>query len=268
MELMEIKNKGNNIVLPYTYLLKFNYNNSIHYYYGVRYGNVTKNIKPIDDLFVNYFTSSNTVKKLLEENILPFEIIIHKTFKNIELANDYEIAFLKRVNAKNRTDFLNKTDRFNNYIPYQTNKGTIKTPSEREKMSEISSKTQNDEDYKKFRTELMKSKWNDYQFKEYMNEKNKSFWSSSRGIELKKILKERNISNTGLNHSNITKQKMSESAKLACSKIDCSERAMNRKRYICPICSMPNLDGSNFNKHMNKSHNWETSYSQQYKLSF
>jgi hypothetical protein len=32
--------------------------------------------------------------------------------------------------------------------------------------------------------------------------------------------------------------------------------ALNRKRYICPICNKDNLDGGNLSKHMTKKHDW------------
>ncbi len=32
--------------------------------------------------------------------------------------------------------------------------------------------------------------------------------------------------------------------------------ALNRKRYICPICNKDNLDGGNLSKHMTQKHDW------------
>lgn len=46
---------------PYTYLLKFIPENK--YYYGVKYA---KGCDP-KDFWINYFTSSSTIQKLIEE---------------------------------------------------------------------------------------------------------------------------------------------------------------------------------------------------------
>jgi hypothetical protein len=244
--------KTSDEILPYTYLLKFNVNGNIKYYYGVRYGNVRLNLKPSKDLFIKYFTSSNSVKNLLNNNIYPFEIIIHKTFKTSKDACLYEVNFLNRVNAKNRFDFLNLTNNFDNSLPY-SNKGRVMNDNTKIKISISSSKIQNTDEYKEFRRNLMLEKWKSTEYIQKMKEKNDSFWCSDKG----KLLKEKTSKNwVGKNHTIDTKKKMSESAIKLCSKIDCKQRAMNRPRYNCPICELKNLDGGNFNSHMLSKHNW------------
>jgi hypothetical protein len=239
-------------ILPYTYLLKFNINNVIKYYYGVRYGNVRLGLPPSKDLFITYFTSSISVKNLLESNIYPFEIVIHKTFNTSKEACEYEVKFLTRIDAKNRQDFINLTNNFNNSLPY-SNKGRILSEETKKKISFFSSKIQNTDEYREFRRDLMLEKWSSPDFKQKMKVKNDIFWKSDKGKEQIEKVKKNWI---GRKHKNETKEKMSLSAIESCLKIDCVKRAMNRPRYVCPICNKENLDGGNFNSHMLSKHNW------------
>jgi|LakMenEpi04Sep11_1017361.scaffolds.fasta_scaffold01005_2 hypothetical protein len=91
--------------IPYTYLI--GWKNLNKYYYGVRY---SFNCHP-SDLFVTYFTSSSVVKSYIDIYGNPDIIQIRKTFKNKDAACKWESKVLKRLNAVNRLDFLNKTDR-------------------------------------------------------------------------------------------------------------------------------------------------------------
>jgi hypothetical protein len=52
------------------------------------------------------------------------------------------------------------------------------------------------------------------------------------------------LANTGRTHSSSSIELMTQSA-------------INRKRYICPICNKENLDGGNFNQHMIRKHDWK-----------
>ena len=61
---------------------------------------------------------------------------------------------------------------------------------------------------------------------------------------------------------------MSISAIKACSKIDCSARALKRKRYNCPLCELTNLDPGNFTKHMVKAHKWDKYKCKNYRTDF
>lgn len=250
---MLIKNKTLDEILPYTYLLKFKVNGDTRYYYGVRYGNVKLNLAPLKDLFVKYFTSSSSVKNLVKNNIYPFEIIIHKTFNFSKEACAYEVNFLTRINAKGRKDFMNLTNAFDNSLPY-SNKGRIISDETKEKIGFASRKLQNTEEYKEFRRNLMLEKWSNPKFIQDMKEKNMKFWNSEEGRSQIEKTKKNWV---GKKHKEKTKEKMRLSAIEYCSKIDCTERAMNRRRYICPICSKENLDGGNFNTHMSSKHNWD-----------
>jgi hypothetical protein len=245
--------KTSDEILPYTYLLKFNVDGYIKYYYGVRYGNVKLGLPPSKDLFVKYFTSSKSVKNLLEGDVFPFEVIIHKTFETSKDACEFEVKFLNRLNAKDRQDFMNLTNNFDNSLPY-TNKGRVVSNETKTKISLSSSKLQSSEEYKEFRRNLMLEKWKSPEYLQKMKEKNDKFWNSDKGKEILEKTKKNWI---GKKHKNKTKLKMSLSAIECCSKIDCRKRAMNRPRYVCPICNKENLDGGNFNSHMLSKHEWD-----------
>jgi hypothetical protein len=78
-------------------------------YYGVRY---SKNCHP-NDLFVTYFTSSKHVSKYILEHGAPDIVEIRQTFSGedrVALAQSWEYRVLSRLNASNRTDYLNKTN--------------------------------------------------------------------------------------------------------------------------------------------------------------
>ena len=89
------------IYIPYCYLIGWSKLNK--YYYGVR---TAKNCNP-SDLFVSYFTSSKQVKRMIRDNGNPDIIQIRKTFLDKDSATKWESKVLKRLNVKNRTDFLN-----------------------------------------------------------------------------------------------------------------------------------------------------------------
>ena len=89
---------------PFTYLI--GWSSKKRYYYGSRY---CKKCHP-SDLFTTYFTSSKTVKDFIEENGLPDIIQVRKIFKSDTDALTFEHKVLRRLDVKNRIDFLNKTD--------------------------------------------------------------------------------------------------------------------------------------------------------------
>jgi hypothetical protein len=47
-----------------------------------------------------------------------------------------------------------------------------------------------------------------------------------------------------------------------------AQNALNRPRYICPICEKNNLDGGNLSQHMNKKHQWTKEQVIEYKNNF
>lgn len=74
----------------YTYIIKFP---SLDlWYYGVR--SLKDNLNAEDDLGISYFSSSYKVQSLIKKGVNT-EYIIHKRFKTIESAFEYENKFLK-----------------------------------------------------------------------------------------------------------------------------------------------------------------------------
>jgi hypothetical protein len=258
-----LKLKATDKIAPYTYLLKFLVKGEVKYYYGVRYGNVKQNSKPSTDLFVNYFTSSTIVHNLLEQGCFPFEAIVHKTFEDENQACSYEVKFLKRIDAKNRHDFLNQVDHFDNSLP--KNRGRVHSLEHRKRLSEISKINQSDEKYREARRKHMKQLWSTPEFKEKMQMHNQLFWQSEEG---QRILQNRQKNPTfkGKKHSDNTKQLMSKRAQqIGQDKEFCKKRG-RKTLYTCPICtSCGKLNGGNFNRHVLKYHNWTKQAAEEFK---
>jgi hypothetical protein len=250
--IFKYKGKNSDLPVPYTYMIYFKLNEVIHFYYGVRYNNVRLKLSPKEDLFKKYFTSSTSVNNLLENGILPYKVAVHKTFNSYVEACKYEVSFLNRLDAKNRKDFLNQTNNFDNSLP--NNLGRVRSKENRKKMSEAATKAQSSDEYKKRRSEDMKNKWNDPEFRHNMNAKNEEYKESGKS---KDAGKKSGLSRIGIKYSDDVKIKRSKALSAACKLIDCSARAINRKRYVCPMCDMSKLDGSNFNRHMISRHDWD-----------
>lgn len=87
---------------PYTYLIGWKTLNL--FYYGVRY---SKNCHP-DDLFVTYYTSSNTVKSLFKKHGKPDVIQIRRLFIDPTSALAWEQKILRRLKIPHNPIFLNK----------------------------------------------------------------------------------------------------------------------------------------------------------------
>lgn len=258
--IIETKDKNSNKILSYTYMLYFKLNNEIKYYYGVRYGNVRLNLSPENDIFTKYFTSSNSVHNLLNDGIKPFRILIHKTFESSIDACKYEVNFLKKIDAKNRKDFLNQTNTFDNSLP--NNLGRIIGEERRKKISEISKDRQSKDEYRINRSIFMKQKWCDPVYIEKMKNKIKKYIDSGAS---KNAGKKSGLSRVGYKYNDEVKLKRSIKLKKVCETIDMKTRALNRKKYICPICNLSNLDGGNFNNHMKSKHEWTKETCQSFK---
>lgn len=98
--------------IPYTYILFFPTTNQ--YYYGVRWA---KGCSP-SDLFVSYFTSSSTIRKLIKEHGKEaFTFRVSRIFQTPKEAIDHETRFLKRVSAASNAKFLNKRENLPAYSP-------------------------------------------------------------------------------------------------------------------------------------------------------
>lgn len=92
------------MTVPYTYLI--GWSKQQMYYYGVRYA---RGCSPLD-LWVTYFTSSNSVKKYREIHGEPDIINIRKTFVYADAARLWEEKLLKKINAAQHPSFLNKAN--------------------------------------------------------------------------------------------------------------------------------------------------------------
>ena len=94
------------IYTPFTYCLTFLLTGQR--YYGVRYANNKKEMAHPSQLWTTYFTSSETIKALIEEygeDSFTFEI--RKTFKTREEALSWETKFLTKIDAAKHPEWLN-----------------------------------------------------------------------------------------------------------------------------------------------------------------
>jgi hypothetical protein len=91
--------------IPYTYLIRHKKTGRV--YYGSRYA---KGCHP-DDLWKKYFTSSKDIKFYIEKyGKNCFEYEVRRTFDNVLKCQMWEYKVLKRLNAVNRKDFINKSN--------------------------------------------------------------------------------------------------------------------------------------------------------------
>jgi hypothetical protein len=113
-------------MIPYTYLLKHIPTNT--FYYGCRYA---KGCHPTE-FWDDYKTSSKYVKQLIEKyGVNSFVFEIRQTFTDVKKARLWETRVLKRMNAANRNDFINKTDNIS-ISPEDAQKGrTNRVPSDK-----------------------------------------------------------------------------------------------------------------------------------------
>jgi hypothetical protein len=114
--------------LTYTYVLKCIPNGKR--YYGVRFAN---KCSPEQDLGIKYFSSSNHVKKLIEQyGKGSFEFQVRKTFQTKASAQKWEAAVLRRLKVlTNQHLWLNKSIPSGRWIGNLSNY-LIKTPKKEE----------------------------------------------------------------------------------------------------------------------------------------
>lgn len=91
------------IYKPYTYLIGWSEHNK--YYYGVRWANTCA---PENDLWKEYFTSSNIVKEFRKSYGEPDIVRIDKIFDNKDDAINYEYNYLLENNAIKSNSWLNE----------------------------------------------------------------------------------------------------------------------------------------------------------------
>lgn len=91
--------------MPYTYILRFKATAQL--YYGVRIAN---KVKPSDDLWVNYFSSSEIVKELIRKyGKESFTYKVHKSFESMDDAYQYENKMLCLIKNKHKHKWFNRT---------------------------------------------------------------------------------------------------------------------------------------------------------------
>jgi hypothetical protein len=93
----------------YAYLVKFLPTGQV--YYGSRFKNQRLKLHPHEDLWVKYFTSCDTVKRLVKEHGKDsFDVEIRRTFTDKVHAASWEGKVLKRTRAKYKDNWFNSTD--------------------------------------------------------------------------------------------------------------------------------------------------------------
>lgn len=105
---MYVINNSMKHTTPYTYYIEWS--SPKMRYYGARWA---KNCHP-KDLWITYFTSSDYVTKFRKIYGEPDKIKVCKKFKSRKAVLKWERKFLSRVDARNRNDFLNMTNGFEN----------------------------------------------------------------------------------------------------------------------------------------------------------
>jgi len=96
-------------MLSYFYIIKFCETNQ--YYAGSRYTKKLTEVNIKNDLWTRYFTSSKIIKMLI--NLFgknSFKVVRTKIFYDTKSAKDYEIRFLRKVDAKNNPKMLNQSN--------------------------------------------------------------------------------------------------------------------------------------------------------------
>jgi len=91
------------MIKPYTYLLK--HKPTGMFYYGVRWANVRLGLLPEQDLWIQYFTSSDDIAELRSQyGDSSFEYEVRRTFDNIKSAKIWEEKVLRRMRVLSKQD--------------------------------------------------------------------------------------------------------------------------------------------------------------------
>ena len=91
--------------VPYTYIVRHKKTGKV--YYGSRYA---KGCHP-DDLWKKYFTSSKDIQYYIKKyGKNSFDYKVRRIFNNVLKCQEWEYKVLKRLNAVDRDDFLNKSN--------------------------------------------------------------------------------------------------------------------------------------------------------------
>lgn len=103
-------------MVGYVYSIRFKITGQ--WYIGCRYAKHLTNDTVLKDLWIKYFTSSKLIKNLIKAHgVDSFEPKIRKVFDNPADAKAYEISFLKKVNARVNSKFLNQCNSVFENVP-------------------------------------------------------------------------------------------------------------------------------------------------------
>lgn len=133
---------------PYTYLIRHRPTNRV--YYGVR----TANIVPAEeDLWHTYFTSSPTVKRLIEDyGADSFDVEVRREFDTVDAAVKWELKVLNRCRVLEKDYWINQN--VAGYIQL--------SPESRQLISEYHSRKPKSEEHRAKISEALKGKPKDY----------------------------------------------------------------------------------------------------------
>ena len=106
--IIEYLNEPSDTPKPYVYHCMWTEHNK--QYIGVRSGNVRIDCRAENDIMQRYKTSSDHVKKFIEDNGMPDHVWILNEFECREDADQSELFLLKTYGAVKDTSFLNRND--------------------------------------------------------------------------------------------------------------------------------------------------------------
>lgn len=139
------------IYKSYTYLIGWSRYNT--YYYGVRHAN---KVKPEEDLWKIYFTSSKYVKEFRNKHGDPDIIQIRRCFNCDIKAREWEHKVLIKMNVIMREDFLNKSA--GKSFPLDIWRGKPKSKSHSRRIGDALRNKPKSEEHKKKLSEKAKGK--------------------------------------------------------------------------------------------------------------
>jgi len=220
---------------PYTYLIGWTEHNK--WYYGVRYA---EGCAP-SDLWVKYFTSSKIVAKFRESFGEPDVIQIRKIFESKEKAAIWESKFLVKVNAASSEKWLNRNNndgKFFNKGGYRHTQKSIenyKKSFDLERRLQLSNLAKNQNSYispeSRKKAGAKNSEVRKANREKYIGKNNPLFKRQRTEIEKSNI----SAGTKEAMNSIELREKLSEKAKLRCTKEWRESKAENNKQKICCI---------------------------------
>jgi hypothetical protein len=179
----------------YTYLVK--HIPSKTYYYGFRCAN---KVEPKQDLWNDYYTSSNQIKQLIEDTGKEsFEVQVRQTFNTKEKAIKWEETVLRRMKVLHDDKWLNQNiagyrvpTKAGRQVISETHKGKAKTAEHKEKIREAlsgvakKSDVYQSKEYRDNMSKIMSGSGNPMYGKQHTNEAKKSIGEKNKAAMLAK----------------------------------------------------------------------------------